>query len=137
MISNKTLRFKRLKKKKSIDKWNIWYWLGSWTLVIQLQAPGTQSTEILPLDLGANGQKTEPPLPLNIHDLHFTSTIRTWSRSLLPAQLLIFLITHKQKPHFLFFLDFTKETEPEPDGQPCCDLRFEPIGLMLERTEDL
>ena len=45
-------------------------------LVIQFQAPGTQSTEILPLDLEANRQKTEVPLPLNIHSLHFTSTIR-------------------------------------------------------------
>jgi len=57
-------------------------------------------TEVLSLDLEAEGQEAELGLDLNIHGLNFGSTERTGTRGLLPPEFFLLLFANVHKPHF-------------------------------------
>lgn len=69
-------------------------------LIIQLKASGTESAEILALDLEAHGEETEPPLDLDVRGFDLASAVRAGSRGLLPSQLLLFFVANEDEPHF-------------------------------------
>jgi len=57
-------------------------------------------TEVLSLDLEAEGQEAELGLDLNIHGLNFGSTVGTRTGGLLSSEFLLFLFENVHEPHF-------------------------------------
>lgn len=79
-------------RKVATTRLNILRYNESNSGVVQNEAPGAESTEILALEDEANRKKAESQLPAHVHRVHLSAAVGARSRRLPPPQLRLLLL---------------------------------------------